>query len=375
MPRARSVPYAQNSLFRDIPRDLLKRGKIIKGYVSYEPGEIVFDEGGPPDYCYLVGSGAVRITKALPDGGQELLATMEPGDFFGELALYDSSPRSARATAVVPTRLARLDEDSFQQLRVLAPLEISSTLAEITMERVRETNLRLVAELTTAGRLSRVGDELSTLSHNLRSPLATIRNAADLLYDWVAGASGVPPETARFIEIVRRTADGALAQIDDLMAHLRGEDTLGPLPVPVGELLADLVEQVSGVVDKEGVTFEAIAREETRNVVVDRREFVAALSNLVKNSVEALPEDGGKVQVTVEEAAAMVVFSVSDTGSGIPPQHLARLFEKGFTHGKAGGSGIGLAHARAVVEKLGGRIEVESEVGRGTTIRLKVPGV
>src|SRR5690606_2584519 len=108
-------------------------------------------------------------------------------------------------------------------------------------------------------------------------------------------------------------------------------------------------------------------------VHVDRREFLSVLSNLVKNAVEALPEQGGEVAVAAAEDSAQVVFSVSDTGSGIPPEHLGKLFERGFTAGKRGGTGLGLAHAREVVQQLGGRIDVDTAPGKGTTFYVRIP--
>jgi signal transduction histidine kinase len=108
-------------------------------------------------------------------------------------------------------------------------------------------------------------------------------------------------------------------------------------------------------------------------VLVDRYEIAAALANLVKNAIEALPAEGGDIDVSVAAEGKSVVFSVSDTGAGIKPEFLPLLFERSFTYGKDGGTGLGLSHVRAVAEKHGGRVYVESEVGRGTTIRIRLP--
>jgi signal transduction histidine kinase len=373
MNASRSVAYTRNALFRGIPRDLLREEKLVRSKVLIDAGEIIFEEGDAAEYCYLVGAGAVQITKSLPDGQQELLATIMPGDFFGELALYDSSPRSARATAAVPTRLARLDQAAFEYLRQAAPLEIASTMADRTIDRVRRTNDRLVAEVVAAGRLSKVGSELSTLSHNLRSPLATIRNASDLLQEWLQDQSHDREQTERFVQIIRNTADDALSQIDHLMARLRGDPVEEYPSVPVDELIRELRKLTAGLRSGTLVDYRDGEISYRGNVRVDRPEFVAVLCNLVKNAIESLPIEGGSVEVRVALEGQSVVFSVSDTGTGIRPDHLPRLFERDFTFGKPGGTGIGLAHARAMAEKHGGRIYVESEVGRGTTVRIRLP--
>lgn len=91
-------------------------------------------------------------------------------------------------------------------------------------------------------------------------------------------------------------------------------------------------------------------------VSVERAEIVAALANLVKNAIEALPAEGGDINVSVASEGKSVVFSVSDTGAGIRPELLPLLFEKDFTYGNDGGTGLGLAHVRTVAERHGGRV-------------------
>ena len=351
--------------------ETLKEAGVFIEEISLEANQVVFDEGDAPDYCYLVKSGAIRITKAGLGGRKELLSIIEAGSFFGELALYAPAPRSARATAAVPTSLGRLDQKGFDRLRKIAPLQMASTLADVSIERVRQTNDRFVQELAATGRLSELGADLGTLSHNLRSPLGTIRNAADMLVEWLEEGSQEAGKLLGFVRIIQRTSDKALENIDQLLARLRGEGSPDRELVKVDDLLADLREQTRGMLREgigyvENVTFDG-------GVLVDRSEWIAALANLVKNSVEALPPIGGNVKVTVGEENGEVVFSVSDDGCGIHPEKLPRFFDRHFTHGKEGGTGLGTAHARAVAEKHGGQAKVHSEIGKGTTVELRIP--
>jgi signal transduction histidine kinase len=373
MNRRHSVQYTRNVLFRGISRDLLRQAKITTTNISLAPGDIIFDEGDPPDYCYLVGSGAIRITKSLMDGQEELLAVIEPGDFFGEFALYDSSPRSTRATAAVPSRVGRLDQDAFDQLRRIAPLQVMSTLADRTIERVRQTNNRIVSELAAAGRLSSLGADLGIVVHDLKTPLATIRMATDAVHNCLDDAAFSVDDVRNFVEMIQRNADRGLIYIDYVLARLRGEAGDERTHVTVGDLLGELRQLCAGYLANPAVHYNDGQVSYHDVLLVDRCDFVDALANLVKNAIESLPAEGGDIEVAVAAEGRYVVFSVSDTGSGIDPQHLPLLFEKSFTHGKIGGTGLGLSHARAVAEKHGGRIYVESEVGRGTTIRIRIP--
>ncbi len=101
-------------------------------------------------------------------------------------------------------------------------------------------------------------------------------------------------------------------------------------------------------------------------------EFKRIVSNLVNNAVEVLSEKG-TVTVSISKVGDLIQMRVTDTGRGIPPEILTRLGQRGETHGKAGGSGLGLFHARTTIESWGGKFEIESQVGLGTTVIISLP--
>ncbi|MEW5815340.1 MAG: HAMP domain-containing sensor histidine kinase, partial [Spirochaetota bacterium] len=106
--------------------------------------------------------------------------------------------------------------------------------------------------------------------------------------------------------------------------------------------------------------------------VIQPVEFGRVLSNLVNNAVEAL-DDRGKVDVRLAEEGDRVILTIADDGKGIPPEILAKLGKKGETHGKAGGSGLGLFHARTMAESWGGSLTISSTPGEGTVVAIKLP--
>jgi signal transduction histidine kinase len=115
-------------------------------------------------------------------------------------------------------------------------------------------------------------------------------------------------------------------------------------------------------------------------VLVDSERILQVLANLVANSIKFTPA-GGEIRVladSVAEDPTRVAFTVSDTGCGIPPEHLPHVFDR-FWQARRGasqrGTGLGLAISRGIVEAHGGSIDVESEVGRGSVFRFKVPAV
>jgi len=101
-------------------------------------------------------------------------------------------------------------------------------------------------------------------------------------------------------------------------------------------------------------------------------EFKRMLSNLVNNAVEALDEKGSVI-LSLDHENERIIIKVQDTGKGIPPEILAKLGQRGETHGKVGGSGLGLYHARTTVESWGGSLKIESALGKGTTTTLTLP--
>jgi hypothetical protein len=101
-------------------------------------------------------------------------------------------------------------------------------------------------------------------------------------------------------------------------------------------------------------------------------ELRAVLGNLVTNSIEAT-DSNGKISIRAKDTGAEVEIAVTDSGKGIAPENLQLIFEKNFSHGKAAGSGIGLSHAKENVQAWGGSIDVESILGIGTTLTIRLP--
>lgn len=361
------VAFRHNELLRGIPAGVIERAELRPELVTVEAGEGIFEEGAVGDFCYLVESGAVDLSKRSEAGAQEILDRVGPGGFFGEMALYDDAPRAARATAAERSRLAKLDRASLLRLREVAPLEVMSILFDVSARRVRQMNERLAA----GGQGGWTQEKIGTYAHNLRSPLATLIDASDTLLELVRMGAD-PEKLTRFAGMIRRSGLKALADADHHVAVLRGERTSERAKVPVGEIVDEVRQRTAAVVRRAGVDFDAGSDSE-RTVYAERAEVVAALDNLVRNAVEALPPEGGTVRLRATDEDGWAVFAVSDTGSGIPADVLPRIFERRFTSGKAGGTGIGLAHAKDIAVRHGGKIEVDTEVGRGTTFRFILP--
>jgi signal transduction histidine kinase len=360
--------FRANKLFRGVPADVLHLAIEIPEVVEFDSGELIFGEGDPPDCMYLIADGCVRISKRGRGGQQETLSYLEAGEFFGEMALYDPEPRSAQAMAAEHTRLGRIGEAGFTQLLALAPSEISTNLTREIIKRLRKANTHFIHQMMEAERLSLVGSMASAIIHDFKNPMSVIQNAAELLTERTDD-----PQIVRFARMIRRSGDRMLGMTQEILDYSRGTTSLHLESVTIAQLLEELEDQALHRLPLAGIRVEKQIGF-SGNLQIDRGRFVRLLLNIIKNAAEAMPH-GGVCRFSVESRGDKVVFSVADTGCGIPKELLPRIFEPFVTHGKANGTGLGMAIAKAVVEAHKGRIAVESTPGAGTTIEIAIPNV
>lgn len=246
----------------------------------------------------------------------------------------------------------------------------------------RQGVVALVRDMTEVRRLERVrSDFVANVSHELRTPLTSLQGFLETLLQ-----EEVPePTRQRFLEIMRRETQRMVNLVNDLLelSHLEtGTEPLRREPVSLRVLAEQVGEAFAAELSGAEVSLEIHIPSDIPRVLADPRRVQQVLANLIGNAVKYMGEGGGKV--TVEARAVregrnrMVEVAVSDTGIGIAPEHLPRLFERFYRVDPArsrrqGGTGLGLAIVRHIVERHGGRVWAESQVGVGTVIRFTLP--
>ncbi len=231
---------------------------------------------------------------------------------------------------------------------------------------------------------------IANVSHELRTPLAIIQGNLERLLEAspVVGAvstSGptrlaadqVPDRQA--LETIQRETLTLNRLIDDLFTLARLEEAVLPfesVPVQLHKLVSQAIEGVRSVAWKQRkVTVQSLVRGDLPPVLADRIRLGQILGNLLHNALRHTPE-GGLVIVDAAPAGDVVEVSVSDTGIGIPPEELDRVFHRFYQveHGSRedGGSGLGLSIVKQLVEAQHGTITVESYSGQGTTFRFSL---
>lgn len=237
-------------------------------------------------------------------------------------------------------------------------------------------------DITRAEQMERTQrDFVANVSHELRTPLTSIVGYVETVLDHEV-LSGPARE---FLETVLKNASRMNRLTEDLLMLARVEEPSGPLQrtaVAADVLVADALRTVSGAAYAEGAQFELGACSH-QTVLADESAIQQVLGNLLENAVKYSAGRGGEPVVHVAaqlygDDARMMEFSVRDSGPGIAYEHLPRIFERFYRVDKArsrasGGTGLGLSIARHLVEEHGGRIWVDSELGRGSTFRFTLP--
>jgi signal transduction histidine kinase len=231
---------------------------------------------------------------------------------------------------------------------------------------------RMSAELDQLERLRR--DLVANVSHELKTPISALRAHLENLLD---GVERPDPET---LQVMLAQSERLGRLVDQLLDLSRLES--GDVPLHREEVaLAPLVSQVLSEIEVAGagrsVELERAVPDDLPAVYADRERIHQVLFNLLDNAVRFTPP-GGRVTVSADRHDGSVDVHVADTGPGIPPEHLPRLFERFYRADparsqKEGGTGIGLAIARSVVEAHGGRIWADSSPGQGSVFTFELP--
>ncbi len=237
----------------------------------------------------------------------------------------------------------------------------------------------VLRDITHQKELDRVkSDFLSVVSHELKTPLHSIKGFVDII---LMGKTGPVSDTQRdFLSTVRQQAEALQNMINDLLEFSRleaGQIRLKIETVPVGQVVQSVVERMRPLAQEGSIRLANQVPARFVTIEADRARLEQVITNLLANACKFTPADG-KVSVQARDLGAEVQISVSDTGIGIPADQLGRIFERfyqvdGTATRSYRGTGLGLTICKHIVEYHGGRIWVESEEGKGSTFHFVLP--
>ncbi len=222
-------------------------------------------------------------------------------------------------------------------------------------------------------------DFVANVSHELKTPATSLMLLAESLTDIIEE----DPEQARlFAEQLRNETFRFSRLITDLLdlARLEGEDQVqDPLPVDLRGVLVTVLARMRQVARQKGITllWKRYGTVDLYTVEGDETQLTSMLTNLIDNAIKYTPP-GGEVEVTAAADEEEISVRIVDNGIGIPEGKLSRIFERFYRVDKArsketGGTGLGLSIVRHVVKNHGGRVDVESTPGKGSTFTVYLP--
>jgi PAS domain S-box-containing protein len=341
-------------------RDAEERGEAARALATIADGVFLVDE-----------EGVIRIWNAAA----EAITGLSRAEVRGRPA-REVLPDWERIASVVPVRPPRQRPAPPKTV----PLVLSGRELWLSISGVGSSEGAVYAfrDITEERRLEQLkSDFVATVSHELRTPLAAVYGSALTL----AGRDLSGRDEVRD-QLVAQIADQAArlaAIVEDIL--LTSELDAGGLRVEPAEV--DPLEVARSAVEAararagDGARIELLAPEGVGSIDADAGRLRQVLDNLLENAIKYSP-DGHRTEVRVEERERTVSFSVVDEGSGIPPEEHERIFQKFYrldpeqAHG-VGGSGLGLYVCRELVERMDGRISVDSAPGRGSTFTVELP--
>jgi len=261
--------------------------------------------------------------------------------------------------------------------------ELNIGLEEKIAKRTRELseiNKALEESHRKLQELDRVkSDFLLNVSHELRTPLTAIKGSVDNLLDGITGELSEPQQ--KYLMRIQTNADRLVRLINDLLDLARIEEgrvQVTPTLFSLAGLAGELLDSLRPVGGEKGLELRLTGRQDPLLVHADRDKVGQVLMNLIGNAIKFTPTGGSvEIELTGEEEEPGTI-RITDTGEGISPEELPRIFDKFYQvelglGAKAKGTGLGLSIAKSLVELQGGRIWVESRIGQGSTFSFTVP--
>lgn len=352
---------------------------------TYPPDVVLCHEGRIEDTFFIILDGRVEVSKQLVGDAHRVLHRPGPGEFFGEMALVLKGPRTATVRTLEPTTVLEVDCSGFMNvlqrsasmamrimLQVMSRLRDSDQRAIADLHRKNIELTRTYAELHAQGRLR--SEFLTNVAHELRTPLTSATGYLQLVNSGVVA----PEQVSEFMETVARNLEIVVHLVNSIL-FLQEMELITPEfeTLSVEEVVLRAVHEMVERAAHSGLTIDTRVEGRLPQVQGDAGSLSRAVAALLDNAIKFSP-DGGEITVRVHTDDGTLRIDIRDPGVGFPMERLDDLFQP-FTRVEVTGGylfagvGLGLPIAKYVVELHGGHIEVESQVGQGSSFTIVLP--
>jgi signal transduction histidine kinase len=351
------------------------------------PGQVIFNEGDKADRFYIIMAGEVEVWKDYDSPYADLLAVHGEGKLFGEMALVDDLPRSATVVSRSRTRVLYINEEEFQRLlkeNSLVALAIIRSLSAMVrksnqtfVEDLRERNRQLQkaydelqsaqAELLRNERLTTMGKFSSMILHDIRNPISVIKAYADML----VSKGDLEEKNLKYIENISFETQRLNQLANELLDYSRGEIRLDMELVEISDFLREVTEYASRRMTSKSIRI--ICKDNYGGqIIFDRQRMTRVFANLLENARKAMGHSG-TCTISADRQGELLRLEVKDDGVGMSEEVMKHIYEPFYSSSPQGGTGLGMAIVKSVVEAHHGLVEIESTEGSGTTVGVSLP--
>jgi signal transduction histidine kinase len=362
------VTLEASKLFRHLPASELKEMQTAVREIRFSAGQSIFKEGEMGDGVYVVKSGGVEISAKIGAGRQHGFSRLQPGDFFGEMAVLDNQPRSASASAVEETSVYFVPREKMVAL-LTRSAELCMTLLQEISHRIREFNQQYVRELLQTERMALVGRFASSIVHDLKNPLTIIGIGAEM-----ACLESSTPEVRQTAEQrIRRQIERISGMVNDILEFTRGGTSRTVLAsVDYAAFVRSLTEDLDREMARKSIQIQFENAPPPTKLQINPQRLSRVFYNLMLNAADEMP-NGGKITLRFAVDDSEVTTEVADTGGGIAPEIIDTLFEPFATYGKVKGTGLGLSISRRIIEDHGGKMWARNDPKGGAVFAFTLP--
>jgi signal transduction histidine kinase len=249
---------------------------------------------------------------------------------------------------------------------VIGCLAIAAVLALYAVRRV----VLLERRARDAERLAELGTLTGGLAHEIKNPLSTVQLNLQLLAEDLTPDNPAYPRIVNRLKTVQKETSRLRDILDDFLRYA-GQLELDRQPTDLNELLEDLVDFFLPQAQQQKAKVRLRRSDAPLIAPVDPRLIKQAVLNLMLNALQAMPE-GGDLILSASKEDGVALIDIIDTGKGIPPEAIDKIFQAYYTS-KKGGTGLGLAMTQRIIKEHGGHLTVKSEVGKGSDFQLRLP--
>ena len=344
-------------------------GKHVTQFLSKE----VLEKDFKPGWEELITKGkitveAVWVTKDGKEiyGEQKVVAIYDSdGNYAGSRAVFRDLTERKRAERELQEKNEQLDTQNEELRATEEELRAANEELQAANEELRETQEQLIR----SEKLAAIGQLAGGVGHELRNPLGAIKNAVYYVKGKVAKSElgQKEPRVIEFLDIADDEVNSSNKIINDLLGFSR----VGQPSVSLARIKEVIDDALSHLTIPQNIEVVKKLDADLPEVSIDTDQTRQVLVNMIMNAVQAMPE-GGRLTISAREGDKFLEVEISDTGCGIPKEAIGKIFDPLFTT-RAKGIGLGLAVCKAIIDRHQGHIEVESEVGKGTTFAIRLP--